>query len=50
MEVIPGMQMGGEKDGYSQTPPISAVRYNSLLTGIWFNKHNIPDMVIKRFT
>jgi hypothetical protein len=35
--------MGGEKDGYSQTPTISAVGYNSLLTGTWVNKHNVWD-------
>lgn len=33
--------MGGQKDGYSQTPTISAVGYNSLLTGVWANKHNV---------
>lgn len=34
---------GGERDGYSQTPTISAVGYNSLLTGTWANKHNVWD-------
>lgn len=33
--------VGGEKAGYSQTPTISAVGYNSLLTGTWVNKHNV---------
>lgn len=32
---------GGKVDGYSQTPTISAVGYNSLLTGTWANKHNV---------
>ena len=39
--------MGGEKDGYSQTPTISAVGYNSLLTGVWANKHNVWGNSIK---
>lgn len=33
--------VGGQKDTYSQTPTISAVGYNSLLTGTWVNKHNV---------
>lgn len=33
--------MGGEVGGYSETPTISAVGYNSLLTGVWSNKHNV---------
>lgn len=33
--------MGGKVDGATQTPTISAVCYNSLLTGTWVNKHNV---------
>ncbi|HOZ76757.1 MAG TPA: alkaline phosphatase family protein [Ferruginibacter sp.] len=33
--------VGGMKAGYSETPTISAVGYNSLLTGTWVNKHNV---------
>jgi predicted AlkP superfamily pyrophosphatase or phosphodiesterase len=39
--------VGGERGGYSQTPTISAVGYNSLLTGTWVNKHNVWDNDIK---
>lgn len=35
--------MGGEIDGYSQTPTISAVCYTSMITGTWGNKHNVWD-------
>lgn len=35
--------LGGEKGGYSQTPTISAVGYNTVLTGTWANKHNVWD-------
>jgi hypothetical protein len=33
--------VGGEKGGYSETPTISAVGYNTVLTGTWLNKHNV---------
>ena len=33
--------VGGRRNGYSETPTISAVGYNSLLTATWANKHNV---------
>jgi predicted AlkP superfamily pyrophosphatase or phosphodiesterase len=38
---------GGIEGGYSETPTISAVGYNSLLTGTWANKHNVWGNEIK---
>ncbi|QHT69931.1 alkaline phosphatase family protein [Rhodocytophaga rosea] len=35
--------VGGSKGEYSESPTISAVGYNSLLTGTWANKHNVWD-------
>jgi hypothetical protein len=35
--------VGGRKDDYSRTPTISAVGYNSVITGTWVNKHNVWD-------
>jgi predicted AlkP superfamily pyrophosphatase or phosphodiesterase len=34
---------GGMKQTYNETPTISAVGYNSVLTGTWANKHNVWD-------
>lgn len=38
---------GGERGLYNQTPTISAPGYNNVLTGVWFNKHNVPNNAIK---
>lgn len=35
--------VGGVRGMYSQTPTISAVGYNTVLTGVWVNKHNVWD-------
>lgn len=35
--------VGGEIGGYSESPTVSAVGYNHLLTGTWSNKHNVYD-------
>lgn len=35
--------IGGEADGYSESPTVSAVGYNHLITGVWSNKHNVYD-------
>lgn len=39
--------VGGGAGTYSETPTISAVGYNSLLTGTWANKHNVWGNGIK---
>jgi len=40
--------VGGVPETYSATPTISAVGYNSLLTGTWANKHNVYGNEIKK--
>jgi len=35
--------VGGEVGGLSESPTVSAVGYQSLLTGTWANKHNVWD-------
>lgn len=39
--------VGGGAGTYSETPTVSAVGYNSLLTGTWANKHNVWGNAIK---
>jgi len=39
--------VGGELAGPSQSPTVSAVGYNSLLTGTWANKHNVYNNSIE---
>tara|TARA_R110000796_G_scaffold88850_6_gene191958 strand:- start:14572 stop:15834 length:1263 start_codon:yes stop_codon:yes gene_type:complete len=39
--------VGGGTGTYNETPTISAVGYNSLLTGTWANKHNVFGNEIK---
>lgn len=39
--------VGGIANSYAETPTISAVGYNSLLTGTWANKHNVYGNGIK---
>jgi predicted AlkP superfamily pyrophosphatase or phosphodiesterase len=38
---------GGERGQYNQTPTISAPGYTNVITGVWYNKHNVPDNDIK---
>lgn len=40
--------VGGNSEDYRKTPTISAVGYNSLLTGTWANKHNVYGNGIKK--
>lgn len=40
--------LGGLKGGYSESPTVSAVGYNHVLTGTWSNKHNVWDNEIEK--
>ena len=39
--------VGGEIGGPTESPTVSAVGYNSLLTGTWANKHNVYNNTIE---
>jgi len=39
--------VGGDKGDYNETPTVSAISYNSLLTGTWMNKHHVTGNDIK---
>ncbi len=38
---------GGLKDGYSETPTVSAPGYMNMITGVWAHKHNVHDNAVK---
>jgi hypothetical protein len=40
--------LGGTRGGYSESPTVSAVGYNHVLTGTWSNKHNVWDNDIEK--
>ncbi|MEQ8682258.1 MAG: alkaline phosphatase family protein, partial [Cyclobacteriaceae bacterium] len=39
--------VGGMKDGYSQTPTVSAPGYMNMITGVWAHKHNVRDNAVE---
>src|SRR5690625_4865918 len=39
--------LGGVVGGYSESPTVSAVGYNHVLTGVWSNKHNVYNNAIQ---
>lgn len=40
--------VGGSAGQYSESPTVSAVGYNHVLTGTWSNKHNVRDNNIEK--
>lgn len=40
--------VGGRKSHITESPTISAVGYNTMLTGTWVNKHNVYGNAIKK--
>lgn len=37
------MHHGGDVGTYNETPTISAPGYNNVITGVWYNKHNVNN-------
>ncbi len=39
--------VGGKKNGYSETPTVSAPGYMNMITGTWAHKHRVRDNAVK---